>query len=413
MDAPSDHSLSSIKSSQTLSIPIELVMDILKRLSVRDVLRSRPVCKEWNSLLRTPKFISLHYNRSLQMRHENAASFVYLRTIPSRPPFQSRTRTFDARPRRVSITLTFFTLERTTTKLVAKVVKEEDIMAMLSSLLFPSCSCPTPSDLYYRMVCPFDGMVCFLCAKHIIMYNPATRESQVLLSHPDFYMNRIMGVWFESTMKQQYKVFGLISGDHWYKIIIYDSTLNSWRVTRIMFGIVNSEHGLLLNEVLHFQITDYDDYDDTSETMIVTFDARLETFGHFEFPSSDNICNITLLTFHGNLAFMESNIEMDIWIDSYYDDLWVMTEYGVQHSWTKKTLGPFDFSGYYKNSVYGTPLAFWKNKDEQDELLILAHKHTLSFNLDTMERTDLSLSLVAYGNSTIIPYNVETLLSLK
>ncbi|XP_047326273.1 F-box/kelch-repeat protein At3g06240-like [Impatiens glandulifera] len=409
-----DHSSSSSSSSsQILSIPVDLVMDILKRLSVRDVLRSRPVCKEWNSLLRTPKFISLHYNRSLQMRQENPASFVYLRTIPSRPPFQGRPRrTFDARPRWESITLTFFSLEKTTTKLVAKVDKEEDILAMLSSLLFPSCSCscPTLSDMYIEMVCPLDGLVCFLCGctKHIIMYNPATRESQVLPSHPNFFVGRTLGAWFESNMEQQYKVFRLITDDddHWYKITIYDSTLNSWRVSRIMFGQVISEYVLLLNGVLHFQISD-----GTGKEMIVTFDARLETFGHFEFPSSHNMgINFILLNFNGNLAYMNSYFKMEA---NYYDDLWVMTEYGVEQSWTKKTLGPFDFSGYCMKNGFGTPLAFWKNKNEQDELLILARKYTLSFNLDTMERTDLNLSLVAHGNSIIIPYNVETLLSLK
>lgn len=45
-------------------LPDEIVVDILTRLPVKCLLRFKSVCKKWNSLMREPAFIHVHYERA-------------------------------------------------------------------------------------------------------------------------------------------------------------------------------------------------------------------------------------------------------------------------------------------------------------------------------------------------------------
>ncbi|OMO76099.1 hypothetical protein COLO4_25677 [Corchorus olitorius] len=45
-------------------LPEEICMEILKRLSVKSLIRFKTVCKSWRSLISTPDFIDRHFDRS-------------------------------------------------------------------------------------------------------------------------------------------------------------------------------------------------------------------------------------------------------------------------------------------------------------------------------------------------------------
>ena len=45
-------------------LPLEIIIDILKRLRVKSLLRFRAVCKDWRNLLESPSFIEEHYHHS-------------------------------------------------------------------------------------------------------------------------------------------------------------------------------------------------------------------------------------------------------------------------------------------------------------------------------------------------------------
>ncbi|KAK4259365.1 hypothetical protein QN277_005706 [Acacia crassicarpa] len=45
-------------------LPWEIIIDILKRLRVKSLLRFRTVCKDWRNLLKSPSFIEEHYHHS-------------------------------------------------------------------------------------------------------------------------------------------------------------------------------------------------------------------------------------------------------------------------------------------------------------------------------------------------------------
>ncbi|KAK9016765.1 hypothetical protein V6N11_079259 [Hibiscus sabdariffa] len=55
-------------------IPVEVIVEILKRLPVKSLLRCRSVCKSWNNVICDPSFISIHLQASLS----NNAPFLLL-----------------------------------------------------------------------------------------------------------------------------------------------------------------------------------------------------------------------------------------------------------------------------------------------------------------------------------------------
>ncbi|XP_021735211.1 F-box protein CPR30-like [Chenopodium quinoa] len=47
------------------ALPTEMITEILLRLPVKSLIRFKCVCKFWNSIIKTPNFIKLHFNQSL------------------------------------------------------------------------------------------------------------------------------------------------------------------------------------------------------------------------------------------------------------------------------------------------------------------------------------------------------------
>ncbi|XP_047312605.1 F-box protein At3g07870-like [Impatiens glandulifera] len=399
MDTRSNQKKRMVDNTQISLLCEDLLLDILKRLPAKDVLRCRSVCKEWNILLRTPHFISLHYNHSSQISNASSSShFILLRKAYSVPY------NFGAKN-----VLTFFTLKKTNNQLVATVDKEVDVSSILSSLCFPSNMDMDDIQLFS----PFDGLICFGYGLHVILYNPSTRESQLLHNQPHlsrleigFRVVRILDVWFESSTKKHYKVFMMAISSGFCKIETYDSTVNSWRLSKAIFGRVFRIKSLLLNGIVHFCM------ERDSVSVIVTFDARLETIGQLEFPPSTSDYNMDsdLLSFYGNLSFLRPVI-----VDhkTMWGEIWVMTEYGVNESWKKIYSIPFNGFSLFFLSLF-RPLKFWKNMEGQNELwLKTIDKKILVVNLDTHKFTNLELDCLNDKLWKIVSNNVESLLSLK
>ncbi|KAK8973538.1 hypothetical protein V6N11_030728 [Hibiscus sabdariffa] len=73
-------------------IPEDVVIRILKRLSVKSLVRFRSICKSWNSVICDPYFVSTHLQASLS----NNTPFLLLR-VTANPPnyaFDSKDMTF-------------------------------------------------------------------------------------------------------------------------------------------------------------------------------------------------------------------------------------------------------------------------------------------------------------------------------
>lgn len=72
MPNPEDCSLVTFSAD---SLPEDLIMDILSRLAVKCLLRTRAVSKTWLSVISNPRFISLHHHRAITSP-ENSDSFI-------------------------------------------------------------------------------------------------------------------------------------------------------------------------------------------------------------------------------------------------------------------------------------------------------------------------------------------------
>ncbi|XP_074271799.1 F-box/kelch-repeat protein At3g06240-like [Silene latifolia] len=124
------------------TLPEELVIDILFRLPVKTLVRSRCVCKSWRDLITSRDFVKLHLNCSLERN-----SGVILLHYSSVPSFLA---SFDFNhPRRPAVELHY-------PDMVKLAKKKFDIREIVG-------------------IC--NGIVCFEKAEMLVFYNPATRES--------------------------------------------------------------------------------------------------------------------------------------------------------------------------------------------------------------------------------------------
>ncbi|XP_047308902.1 uncharacterized protein LOC124912336 [Impatiens glandulifera] len=435
------------------SIPEDLVLNILSRLSIKDILRFRPVCKEWNLLLRTHRFISLHSNQSSQKRIENeggsslSSSFILLRSVYDETDDSSEEdeiRRLEAyyamynaqgdlslsfgRSSSKSVLLTFFTLEKTISDEFDCLTVTEKEGVTIESIFSSDEELTLPSDNESIQICsPFDGLLCLAYGSQINLYNPATREVLRLPSPPPKskfeVKSRVLCVWFESESNMKhYKVFRMVCWKVSFMIEVYDSIENRWRVIMNIVGRAYPWISVLFNGVVHF----YMDKDDSvSQGMLVTIDAKSEKIGRFELPFVRvQFDESALLPFRGKLAFLQPNL--DEGDDKVFVNIWVMTEYGVEESWTHEYTLLVDYIEPDEETTsytYGTflfyPLAFWKCMDDDDddegiELLVrTCDGRIVSCNLVTEDIYDLDVPCVPSCTAIIVPNNVEVLLSLS
>ncbi|XP_047309450.1 F-box protein CPR1-like [Impatiens glandulifera] len=408
-------------------IPEDLILDIILRLPIQHVLVCRSVCKKWNLMLRSHNFISLYDNyraRRKENDKESGASFILLR--------------FDINffkgiyiSQFPNILISFLTVKKKCNELIAIVdgEKKADVpfyppmitdmgeYNFINSLRF--------ENVYYGIICMSNEM-------DILLFNPSTRESQMLpfspFSYPyaDFTNSYVLGVWFDpqyqSNLNQpplralkHYKVFrevtlfiGQINYHHRrfeeINIVfeIYDSRENCWRKSETVCKDTTSWYNLLLNGVFHLSI---------QGDSIITIDARSEMLGRLPLPFELNhpfIAPLDIL--RGSLALFVNNYENHM--PTYVTDIWLMNEYGVKQSWTKHYTIEFDVS--FKPDQY-RPITFWKymDKEEEDDELFLQNNDgkLVSINLVTKKITNFELYGI-HSSMMIVPY-IETLLPLK
>ncbi|XP_047309051.1 putative F-box protein At5g52610 [Impatiens glandulifera] len=403
-------------------MPEDMLLNILSRLEIKDVFRSRPVCKEWNLLSRTHKFVSLHYEHSSQKRNENdngvigigsPSTFILMRSVYTKANDDDLN---------CSTVLTLITLKKTSSMTLIKDEVDVPIESLFSSDVE---FLRTSEDESIHVCSPFDGLICLANGYEVKLYNPATREVLSLPSPPpmsNFELSLeeleycVLGVWFESESNlKRYKVFRMVNYGTSCKIQVFDSTENSWRVINNLVGRAYPLLSLLFNGVVHFY---FEKKDSGGNPVLVTIDAKTEKFGHVELPSvSIHSDESSLLPYRGKLAFLEPNfVDGDARI---YCDIWVMTEYGVEKSWTKQysiLVGVIDLNDMNNNGYLYYALAIWKCVDDADgdELVVKTYDgRIISFNLVTRKITDLDLSCVPYCMARMVPHNVETMLSLS
>ncbi|XP_047308117.1 F-box/kelch-repeat protein At3g06240-like [Impatiens glandulifera] len=408
--------------------PEDLLSNILSRLPVKYVMRSRSVCKNWNFMLRSPNFFSLYYKHQSceqeRLAKDGVSSFIVLEYIENASEYDS----YDDP---AHVLLSFLTVKKMDNELITTVDKVEkiDILTSASLELLSTQDRIHADHINFAKV--YDGIICLGNYVGVVLYNPCTRESQRLpflrsprstprstpYIHDDYYYLHL-GMWFESNQQpgtiNHYKVFRVVNFNRHEDpnvrntsvIEKYDSAEGCWSeiiTIRKRQYQSSSYMRLLFNGIIHL----YVDGDS-----VVTLDARLEKLGLLPLPSGfifKHLCLKGLFVLGRSLALFLENPD-----NSFCNNIWMMTEYGVKESWTKQYSFNFlDPSGLLYNGW--RLLAQWKCMDE-DELFIdrtvsLDECKVVSFNLLSGKLTDI-YTCHSPRILTIVPY-MESFFSFK
>ncbi|CAK9184033.1 unnamed protein product [Ilex paraguariensis] len=221
-----------------------------------------------------------------------------------------------------------------------------------------------------------NGLVCVSLdgRSAIVLWNPATRQIRpTMVPHVDGWLNEefdIIGFGFlpdendYKVVKIPYPLRRQDYGGGPIPVSIYTSSSDSWKVIQAAVPDMSFRVGATsFNGFLHWMA-----YKHTEMELIISFDLSNEVFQQIAVPGYCGFdCNIKreIVVLKGSLAVIVYSWR-DL-VDRSFE-VWLMTEYGVQESWTKFTIGPF--------STVVWPVGIWR-KDE----IIFQYLHHCTYQL--------------------------------
>ncbi|CAM8915226.1 unnamed protein product [Rhodiola kirilowii] len=328
-------------------LPHDVIVDILSRIPCKSLVKFRCVSKQWNSLIRSPKFAELQFSRSFSRQR------VLLR---SKPFWSINYDDLDD----------FFEDQ-------FEVMNEEDAPPMLADV--------DDADLIGEC----NGLICMALTKQdqrsFLLWNPTSRECKEVRK-TDVANVVDVGCMFDfkvktiSDHKDKVDVYGFgydsISDD--YKIVrlvadipptkavnveIYMVGRRTWRkIQRPVPGMIcilrnffHLDNCAFLNGACHWFTLKFT----TSGNAILRFDLGKEEVEEVTLPPylSNSDFMKEVLVFGGKLVLTNkvSDVEMEIW---------VMNEYGVGSSFTKKVT-VLSAAPVSKSTIFILPICFSKN----------------------------------------------------
>ncbi|XP_075672521.1 F-box/kelch-repeat protein At3g23880-like [Castanea sativa] len=308
-------------------VPYDVVNDIFGLLPVKSLTRFRSVSKTCNSIISDPTFISTHFNlnlnltKSLTSTNTHSGYLLYTPTVTVTEDHSS-----------------------STSKQLCTVVCNDPTLPPVSKFEIP------PIFDEFSIVGFCNSVFCLASydqdLNHIIyLWNPSIRKFKKLRSTLFLYSNVtvVFGFAFDSK-NNDFKVLRLItfrekkpqaeaeiytlSTDSWRKVIL---TMESLRGYEPNFGSIVSilPRSVFCNGALHFIANT------CVHHFILSFDVHDETFHEMKMPLPQNYAlSFQLAVFKGLLAI--------IYFFHGLCHFWVMEEYGVVGSWTRKFLIPMD-----------------------------------------------------------------------
>ncbi|KNA24179.1 hypothetical protein SOVF_018080 [Spinacia oleracea] len=350
------------KGDQLPSLPFDLLILILSCLPVKPLMRFKCVSKALYELINSQKFFKLHLNRSLQADSDgNLICFGY---------FSIHAFDFNGSPYHAS-----------------KLYYPENIG-------YPR-----------RLIGSCNGLVCFsFQADHLIIHNPATRAYKTLPNLPltKKYCEVFAPIGFGyDCISDDYKVLQFAmkpsSGKIEYETLLYSWRTNAWEIIQNPpwnWDTVKLFPGILVNNSLHWM--------GCENKEIKCF--NLSTKRYYEITLPGKISpgySPTLGILRGQLAVV-----------TYYLDIWILKEYGVQESWTRL----FRCPSVEWNNLFDT-LTTWHlgvgltcSKDGSKILVGLAGgmPNFICCNLESKEARKIKISSFSHKLSVILPW-VESL----
>ncbi|XP_028083969.1 F-box/kelch-repeat protein At3g06240-like isoform X1 [Camellia sinensis] len=348
-------------SNRDRNLPEDVVIEILSRLPVKSLLRFKCVCRYWCTLIKSPDFISKHFNQENNNGH--LLVHHYISDIDRYAISLFRDETLSGIP---------------------------PLHENLDHLQIPECM----GDV----VGPIDGIFLvytwYSDGDRMALWNPAMREFRRLhvlepIFPPNFHaIVNVVGFGLDPLTRDYkiiwirdfYEAIGDESGDDidypYYVVAVYTLGKDSWRhfdLLTIPTGgfIYNSLCDTCINGAYYWLCA----VGNANQYRILSFDLRLEEFREIEVPANTGYIWGSLSLYNGSIGlfFCQSDVTMERVID-----IWVMEEKGC---WIKLvTVRPFP--------EFSRPCGFWKEK----ELLFESRTNELVlFNHETHEIRNLEM----------------------
>ncbi|CAL5391037.1 unnamed protein product [Camellia sinensis] len=320
-------------------IPDEVLIEILARLPVKSLLQFRSVCKSWNSLIANPSFITAHLNRT-----KSNTTLPQLLIIKYTSHIQNQEHCISCSDDQTFCD-EFVDLENP----FHRSGKSFKIVGSCNGLLCLS---------------DYDGSGCAL------LWNPSIRRFLTLpesgYSISDSNLRFVFGFGFDHRCND-YKVLKIgylndfkTGGSVLCKVELYTLSTHSWRpvcVVDFKFEFFINTSSAFVNGAVHWVAFD-PAKKRGSAILIVAFDMGNEVFREISLPNYQT--NGRLHTSTAVAVLGESLAVIDFESDLVPTDLicnfhiWVMEEYGVIESWTKRytVIGQHIFSnvlGFRRN----------------------------------------------------------------
>lgn len=334
-------SLSLSNSLHESPLSIDLIAEILCRLSVKHLLQLRCVCKSWNYLISRDSNFAGKQLRLSTCNHER--HHLILTPIHSSKEF-----VLGHSP----ISSIFSSDSTTSVKQfnysIREILIKEDYGGIRSSIC--------------------DGMVCFkISSSSAILCNPSTRKFKKL---PPIIFSHQSPVEIEFTLLHDrftntYKIVALNLRGSTKEVHVHTVGTHYWRKIQDFPGpkLTPMPRGIFLKDSVNWLT-----YDSASRTrIIVSYDLEKKSYQKLSIPAFDVITSfINFGTTKGCLSLVfQRNDE--------FSDVWIMKEYGNEKSWTKLVSIPYT----KEYGVYGYSRALYISKDDQVLVEVLNEKYGL------------------------------------
>ncbi|GMJ01511.1 CONSTITUTIVE EXPRESSER OF PR GENES 1, CONSTITUTIVE EXPRESSER OF PR GENES 30 [Hibiscus trionum] len=337
----------------------DLICEILRRLSVKDLLRFRCVSKSWCSLIDDSGFIKLHLSHSVD----------------------------------TSTNLSVILLNRFGFEDVYSV--NFDSLKAAQRLEFPGEECAKGRDfavlgscngllaLFKRKDVPLSlfKMSLFKRKDELYLWNPSTKKSQMLpvneigFTPEVFSAPHVVYGFAYDHISDDYKLLRIVQSSCLVvdffesEVMVYSLKTNYWRRRKdfpFYLKYTRTMHAVLANNALHCEVStkpvsDSESFDADFD-LIAAFDLATEEYHIIGLPDClGERLSTDINVMGGCLCLIATYQEVDVDVDVAVD-IWIMKEYGVKESWTKllsvKTYQCFEAAPYV------LPLVFSKNGDK-------------------------------------------------
>ncbi|BFG24767.1 hypothetical protein CerSpe_110410 [Prunus speciosa] len=283
----------------------EVFMDILARLSSKDLVRSTCVSKEWKATIEDPQLAKTHLQRSIKTK-----SHPTILIIPSNPIVNC-------------VSINFSDTDMTYGKRLIIEQPWQHPPRLTSDKIFGY----------------FNGLVCMHYGAGFGLWNPSIQKFKRIPSSPFsmFRFAKIHGGFGYDSVNVDYKLVGFVHLNTFCAVHSYSLKSGAWKSIQDLplKGLVFDSHGVFLKRSLHWLTLQ--EIDGERMLNILTFDLASEEFCKIPLPVhifpaliSDPVCgwpSYSLVVVGGYLCIYLRETESRV-------KAWIMREYGVAESWS-------------------------------------------------------------------------------